>query len=130
MTGERPKADLLKLLYATDLSEGLANELLKSAEQILILLKGRIKIHSASPIYQTQSPVNKLELISRSAEYHTRVRRKGDELGSKGRGGLLWAAVLQHVGTGAISGIHIYIYTHTPPNQKSINKNDVVGRKR
>ena len=109
MTGEKPKADLLKLLDATDFSEGLANKLLKSAEQILILLKGRIKIHSASPIYQAQSQVNKLELISRSAEYHTRARRKGDELGSKGRGGLLWAAVLQCVGTGAIPSIYIYI---------------------
>ena len=95
MTGERPSADLLKLLYATDLSDGLANKLLKSADQSLILLKGRIKIQSASPIYQPQSQVNKLELISRSAEYHTTVGRKGNELCSNGRGGLLWAAVLQ-----------------------------------
>ena len=95
MTGERPSADLLKLLYATDLSDGLANKLLKSVDQNLILLKGRIKIQSDSPIYQAQSQVNKLELILRSAESHTRVGRKGDGLYSNGRGGLLWAAVLQ-----------------------------------
>lgn len=95
MTEERPSTDLLKLLHAADLSDGLAKKLRKSADQRLILLKGRIKIQSASPIYQAQSQVNKLELILRSAEYHTTEGRKGDELCSKGGGGLLWAAVLQ-----------------------------------
>lgn len=95
MTGERPSAELFKLLYTADLSDGLTNKLLKSAVQSLILPKGSIKIQSASPIYQAQSQVNKMKMISRNAEYHTRVGRKEDEMCSKGRGGLLWAAVLQ-----------------------------------
>jgi len=96
--------DLVKLLYAADLSDRLANKLLKSPEQSLILLKGRIKIQSASPIYQAQSQVNILEPILRSAEYHTAEGREGGELCSEGRGGLVRAAESERTGTGAIPG--------------------------
>lgn len=75
MTGERPSAERLKLLYTADLSDGLANKLLKSAVQRLILPKGSIKIQSASSIYQAQSQVNTLKMISRNTEYHTTVGR-------------------------------------------------------
>lgn len=39
-----PSTDLLKLLHATDWNDGPAKKLLKSADQSLNLLKGRIKI--------------------------------------------------------------------------------------
>lgn len=55
VTGERPSTNLLKLQYATDLSDGLAKMLLQSTDKNLILLKARTEIQSASTIYQAQS---------------------------------------------------------------------------